>query len=236
MDIREENLNLIYEKALELIENKRLSEGRELLEKIYISGNRNVDGLNILGVISCLYCEFEEAKKYWKESIELGDEYNEAYLFLDDINSSDFESLKDKYKKSIELIENENYEEAIKIIENIEEERKEFLETKEILSLLYMLKNKQALALSKIKLALDKDVSNIKFKSIYENIKNNITSKEEKNGSLDYDLALNFTFSEVILNLIMILNYKINEVYEEEIKLQNEKIYELEKRLELKEI
>lgn len=234
MDIREENLNYIYEKALELIRNKRISEGRELLEKIYIAGNRNVDGLNILGVISYLYCEFEEAKKYWNESIELCDEYNEAYLFLDDINSHDFEILKNKYKESIEFIENENYEEAIKIIENIEAERNEFLETKEILSLLYMLKDKEVLALSKIKLAMDKDISNTKFKAIYESIKKDSISKDE-NEFLECDLALNFTFSEILLNLIMILNYKINEFYEEEIKLQNEKIYELEKRLELKE-
>lgn len=233
---REENLNLIYDMALELIENKELSKGKELLEKIYNSGNRNIDGLNILGVISYLYCDFEEARKYWSESLELCEEGNEARKFLIDIESYDFQKLNEKYNKSLEFIENKNYEEAIGVIENINKERSEFIETKELLSLLYMVKNKKILALNNIKLAKEIDIANIKFDVIYESIKTNNSCESVKSEENNEERFSNFTVAEVVLNLIMILNYKINEFYGEELKNQNIRIEELEKRLEIKEL
>lgn len=232
----EENLNLIYNMALELIENKELSKGKELLEKIYNSGNRNIDGLNILGIISYLYCDFEEARRYWYESLELCEDGNEARNFLIDIESYDFQKLNEKYNKSLEFIENKNYEEAISIIEDINKERSEFIETKELLSLLYMVKNKKMLALNNIKLAKEIDIANIKFDVICESIKMNNSCKSTESKEDNEEGFSNFTVAEVILNLIMILNYKVNEFYGEELKNQNIRIEELEKRLEMKEL
>ena len=46
-----EALEVVYNNALDLILNKKLKKGEKLLEKIYGSGNINIDILNLLGII-----------------------------------------------------------------------------------------------------------------------------------------------------------------------------------------
>ena len=50
-----ESLEGAYNNALDLILNKKLKEGEKLLEKIYGSGNINIDILNLLGIIKYMY-------------------------------------------------------------------------------------------------------------------------------------------------------------------------------------
>lgn len=85
-----EALEGAYNNALDLILNKKLKEGEKLLEKIYGSGNINIDILNLLGIIKYMYCDFYGAKKYWNESLKVSCEDNNAYEFIEDIESDDF--------------------------------------------------------------------------------------------------------------------------------------------------
>lgn len=230
MNKDEETLE-IYNKALDLIANKRLRDGEELLEKIHKAGNINIDILNVLGIINYLYCNFDEAKKYWSESLEISFEDNKALEFINDINSEEFNLIKEEYIKSLSLIENKNYLEAINLLESIGDKRRELIEVKEILALLYMLINDNVKAFENISNALECDNSNCKMKSIYYEIKSDlekVSNKDKENHSV-----VEFNFSEVVLNLIMILNYKINSFYEEELTYKNEEISKLIKEIEL---
>ena len=76
-------------------------------------------------------------------------------------------------------------------------------------------------AFKNIESALSYDISNYKIKEIYNEIKCDLAKDEEKEESEEV------TFSESILNLIMILNYRINSFYEEELKYRNEEIKSL---------
>ncbi|MFR4051778.1 MAG: hypothetical protein ACLT0B_05670, partial [Clostridium perfringens] len=62
---------------------------------------------------------------------------------------------------------------------------------------------------------------NYKIKEIYNEIKCDLVKDEEKEESEE------LAFSQSILNLIMILNYRINSFYEEELKYRNEEIKSL---------
>ena len=202
-----EALEGAYNNALDLILNKKLKKGEKLLEKIYGSGNINIDILNLLGIIKYMYCDFYEAKK--------------ASEFIEDIESDDFKLISEKYKDSLNLIEDKNYSQAIEILEEINKGRSELIEVKILLALLYMIIDEKNKAFKNIESALSYDISNYKIKEIYNEIKCDLAKDEEKEESEE------LTFSESILNLIMILNYRINSFYEEELKYRNEEIKSL---------
>ncbi|MDK0687180.1 hypothetical protein P5F08_14285 [Clostridium perfringens] len=218
-----EALEVIYNNALDLILNKKLKEGEKLLEKIYGSGNVNIDILNLLGIIKYMYCDFYGAKKYWNESLKISYEDNKASEFIEDIESDDFKLISEKYKDSISLIEDKDYLQAIENLEEINKRRSELIEVKILLALLYMTIDEKKKAFKNIESALAYDTSNYKIKEIYNEIKCDLVKGkyEEKEESEE------LTFSQSILNLIMILNYRINSFYEEELKYRNEEIKSL---------
>lgn len=223
MKNNKEALEGIYNNALDLILNKKLKLGENLLEKIYDSGNINIDILNILGIIKYMYCDFYGAKKYWNESLKVSCEDNKASEFIKDIESNEFRLISQKYMDSLNLIEDKNYLKAIEILAEIDKRRNELIEVKIILALLYMTIDEKDKGFKNIERALSYDISNYKIKEIYDEIKSDLANgeDEEKEGIEEV------TFSESILNLIMILNYRINSFYEEELKYRNKEIKSL---------
>ena len=218
-----EALEVVYNNALDLILDKKLKEGEKILEKIYGSGNVNIDILNLLGIIKYMYCDFYGAKKYWNESLKISFEDNKASEFIGDIESNDFKLISEKYKDSINLIEDKNYLQAIENLEEINKRRSELIEVKILLALLYMTIDEKNKAFKNIEGALSYDTSNYKIKEIYEEIKCDLVKGKDKEKEESEEL----TFSQSILNLIMILNYRINSFYEEELKYRNEEIKSL---------
>lgn len=218
-----EALEVVYNNALDLILNKKLKEGEKLLEKIYGSGNVNIDILNLLGIIKYMYCDFYGAKKYWNESLKISYEDNKASEFIEDIESDDFKLISEKYKDSINLIEDKNYLQAIENLEEINKRRSELIEVKILLALLYMTIDEKKKAFKNIEGALSYDTSNYKIKEIYDEIKCDLSKGQDEEKEESEEL----TFSQSILNLIMILNYRINSFYEEELKYRNEEIKSL---------
>lgn len=218
-----EALEVVYNNALDLILNKKLKEGEKLLEKIYGSGNVNIDILNLLGIIKYMYCDFYGAKKYWNESLKISCEDNKASEFIEDIGSYDFKLISEKYKDSISLIEDKNYLQAIENLEEINKRRSELIEVKILLALLYMTIDEKKKAFKNIESDLSYDTSNYKIKEICDEMKCDLVKGKDKEKEESEEL----TFSQSILNLIMILNYRINSFYEEELKYRNEEIKSL---------
>ena len=218
-----EALEVVYNNALDLILNKKLKEGENLLEKIHSSGNINIDILNLLGIIKYMYCDFYRAKKYWNESLKISYEDNKAYEFIGDIESDDFKLISEKYKDSISLIEDKDYLQAIENLEEINKRRSESIEVKTLLALLYMTIDEKKKAFKNIESALSYDTSNYKIKEIYDEIKCDLSKGQDEEKEESEEL----TFSQSILNLIMILNYRINSFYEDELKYRNEEIKSL---------
>ncbi|WP_255994029.1 tetratricopeptide repeat protein [Clostridium perfringens] len=218
-----EALEVVYNNALDLILNKKLKEGEKLLEKIHSSGNINIDILNLLGIIKYMYCDFYGAKKYWNESLKISYEDNKASEFIEDIESDDFKLISEKYKDSISLIEDKNYLQAIENLEEVNKRRSELIEVKILLALLYMTIDEKNKAFKNIESALSYDTSNYKIKEIYDEIKCDLSKGQDEEKEESEEL----TFSQSILNLIMILNYRINSFYEEELKYRNEEIKSL---------
>lgn len=218
-----EALEVVYNNALDLILNKKLKEGENLLEKIYGSGNVNIDILNLLGIIKYMYCDFYGAKKYWNESLKISFEDNKASEFIEDIESNDFKLISEKYKDSLSLIEDKDYLQAIENLEEINKRRSELIEVKILLALLYMTIDEKKKAFKNIEGALSYDTSNYNIKEIYDEIKYDLAKGQDEEKEESEEL----TFSQSILNLIMILNYRINSFYEEELKYRNEEIKSL---------
>ena len=218
-----EALEVVYNNALDLILNKKLKEGENLLEKIYGSGNVNIDILNLLGIIKYMYCDFYGAKKYWNESLKISFEDNKASEFIEDIESNDFKLISEKYKDSLSLIEDKDYLQAIENLEEINKRRSELIEVKILLALLYMTIDEKKKAFKNIEGALSYDTSNYNIKEIYDEIKYDLAKGQDEEKEESEELA----FSQSILNLIMILNYRINSFYEEELKYRNEEIKSL---------
>ena len=223
MESLKETLEEVYDYVIYLVLNKRLKEAEAFIEKNSSIKSNNIDILNILGIIKYRYCDFKEAKKYFYESLNILEEGNKAKYFLEDMEEPNFKIIEKKYKKALILIEEGQDKKAIELLEEINKERKDLIETKIFLSLLYGKAEDFNRGIYYIESALREDKSNYKIRFLYDQMMvdlNNINKCDE------------LSFSESFFNLMLILNYKINSFYEEEIINKNKEIEILWEELE----
>ena len=81
-------------------------------------------------------------------------EDNKASEFIEDIESDDFKLISEKYRDSLNLIEDKNYSQAIESVEEINKGRSELIEVKILLALLYMIIDEKNKAFKNIESAL----------------------------------------------------------------------------------
>lgn len=206
------NLDYIYDYVLNLVLSKNLKEAENFLENIYFKKIRNIDFLNILGIIKYMYCDFKGAKYYFKESVTM-EINNKAISFLDYMESEEFKLLEIKFKEGVNLIRDKEYNKSIKLLEEVYKLKGDLIEVRILLALLYGKMGEIDKASKFIEEAFFMDNSNFKIKEIYESLK-----EEEKEKEFE------LSFSENILNLILILNYRINSFYEEELRNRSDTI------------
>ena len=125
-----------YNNALELANRKYITNAIELIEQAVSINPKDVEILNLRGLLSLLACKFPVAIEsfyismcYKKE--ELQSEY------VDKLTSEDFRIFLARYNHAIRFINEELNEESISILNNIIDEEPELIEPYVILALLY---------------------------------------------------------------------------------------------------
>ena len=186
--------------ALSLMNNNRLKDGMRILEKALLIDNNDIDDLNIMGLCSYIYCNFNKAKYYFEKSSKIF-KGNKTSNYIIAMYTKKFYELNYKYNKALEHIKNEEYESAIELLEEIKTIDKELIPPYELLYMLYNEIKESELALENIKIAYSLDTSNEYISRYYnEGLQNKIREYEDK-----ITVAYRLCISIIIVILISLL-------------------------------
>jgi TolA-binding protein len=158
-----EKSHIYYNYGLKYLEDNQISKAKEMLLKSITLYNKDIETLNLLGIICYILCDFDKANYYWSISHSIQEDNNRALHYLSILESQQFKLLVNEYNQAIDLIDNSNYEEAItklKLIINMEEE---LIEPYAIIGVCYLALNEYALSKSFIEKALEKDKNNERY-------------------------------------------------------------------------
>lgn len=125
-----------YNNALDLAEKNYITSACELIEKALEINPKDVDILNLRGLLKLLKCDFSRAFESFYTSMCYGNnEISRKYVDL--LSSDEFKVFLSRYNHSIRFINEDLNHESIQILNNIIDENPEFIEPYVILSLLY---------------------------------------------------------------------------------------------------
>ncbi|WP_038299022.1 tetratricopeptide repeat protein [Metaclostridioides mangenotii] len=126
----------LYNNALSLASVNYITGAEKLIDKAYKIYNRDVDILNLRGIIKLLKCDFSQSFN----SFYISSAYKDVSIskkYIDIFTSDEFEVFLERYNHAVRFInEGLNYE-AIEILENLVEEEPEFLNPYVMLSLMF---------------------------------------------------------------------------------------------------
>ena len=170
----------LYGDALRLIKNNRIKEGIKLLEEALMIDDKDIEILNLMGLCSYIYCNFKKARYYFEKSSKLNKD-NKASNYMVTMYSREFYNIYNKYRCSLVLIDNEKYDNAISVLEELKVLNEELITPYEMLYLLYKNKGRKDLAFENIEMAYMLDESNEDIARFYnEELKLRVKEQEER--------------------------------------------------------
>lgn len=204
-----------YNKALDLLEDNYITNAINYLNKSIRFYDKDIDTLNLLGLCYYYKCNFNQAITYWQKSISINKNNNEALEYIDFVrNDPEFQNLIDKYNRSIDLVHNQKYEKAIKLLKEIIANNKELIEPYQILGLTYMELGKFKKALNWLKNAQQLDNGNSDIQKYIIDCKNHIKPINSKK-----DQKFKYISIASLIIIIIIAGLQFN-YYQENISSQ----------------
>ncbi|MGL6104765.1 tetratricopeptide repeat protein [Romboutsia sp.] len=125
-----------YNNALDLANKNYITTALEIIEKALEINPKDVDILNLKGLLKLLKCDFSKAFESFYTGMCYGS-HELSRKYVDMLSSEDFNVFLSRYNHSIRFINEELNQESIHILNNIIEENPELIEPYVILSLLY---------------------------------------------------------------------------------------------------
>lgn len=137
-DIRELKLESYkkYNEALNMIQRKFMTSAIDIIEEALELNPKDVDILNLKGLLKLLKCNFDEAfESFYKSSCYDDNELAKKYVNI--LSSEEFNIFLSRYNHAVRFVNNELYQESIQILENIRTEEPELIEPYLLLHLIY---------------------------------------------------------------------------------------------------
>lgn len=137
-DIRELKLESYkkYNEALNMIQRKFMTSAIDIIEEALELNPKDVDILNLKGLLKLLKCNFDEAfESFYKSSCYDNNELAKKYVNI--LSSEEFNIFLSRYNHAVRFVNNELYQESIQILENIRTEEPELIEPYLLLHLIY---------------------------------------------------------------------------------------------------
>jgi len=224
-----------YNNALDLLEDNDITNAIDYLNKSIKFYDKDIDILNLLGLCYYYKCNFDQAITYWQKSISINKNNNEALEYIDFVrNDPEFQNLIDKYNRTIDLVQNQKYEKAIKLLKEIIANNKELIEPYQILGLTYMELGKFKKALNWLKKAQLLDDGNSNIQKYIIDCKNQIKPINSKRDHkfkyisivsliiLISIVGLQFNYyQENISSQKLVYEKKLEDIKEDKSKLKN---------------
>lgn len=206
-----------YNKALNLIENRKVSLAKIELKKAVDAYPMDIDILNLMGVCEYYLCDFEEAYKYWTRSLKITEQDNHAKEYIDFLASEEFDKLAINYNKAVEYVSQEKYKIAIIILKKIIKDYDELIEPYEMLTMCYLKLKKTEEAERCLDQLLQKDYENLYYMKSKYKLKSIVGQKHEesklyKNVKRFRNIGVVLLIIILILVLVMIIRYMPKQV------------------------
>ena len=221
-----------YNESLNLANKNYITTATELIEKALELNPKDVDILNLRGLLKLLKCDFSKSFESFYTAMCYGN--NElSRKYVDILSSDEFKVFLGRYNHSIRFINEDLNQESIHILNNIIEEDPDLIEPYVILALLYdkigNLKKKEYY-LERLE-KVDKD------NMLFEDKKIDKDDKEKKVEKFENKKKINF-IPYIILGTIVIggMVYHINnknkiDKLNDQLNKKNEKIEAIDKQL-----
>lgn len=125
-----------YNEALNMIQRKFMTSAIDIIEEALELNPKDVDILNLKGLLKLLKCNFDEAfESFYKSSCYDDNELAKKYVNI--LSSEEFNIFLSRYNHAVRFVNNELYQESIQILENIRTEEPELIEPYLLLHLIY---------------------------------------------------------------------------------------------------
>lgn len=128
--------NELYNESIDYINKNNITYAIKSLEKSIEYNNENIEALNLLGTCKYLFCEFNEAYKYFKKSNDIEPENIYSLKYINYIKSDEFNQMIHNYNQGIICLHKEKLNEAEQIFKNILDIDYNLIEPKIIISLI----------------------------------------------------------------------------------------------------
>lgn len=192
--------NFHYQKAVNLIKKNNVTDAVKELKLCLKFNPNDLSTLNLLALGYYLKCRFDKAEKYWRQSLAIKRENNQAVDYLELITKKDFKKLRQQYK---EILFNDAAakSEKINFLKDIIQKHDELIEPYLILGLLYKEDQNHQEALKYLYQAYDLDSGN-------KNIKDYIMECEKNEKTSKFFNLAKFDFSRFNLDKFQFFKYK----------------------------
>lgn len=192
-----------YNRALNLIDNSKVSLAKDELKKAVNAYPKDIDILNLMGVCEYYLCNFEEAYRYWTKSLKVTEQDNHAKEYIDFLASEEFDKLAINYNKVVEYVSQEKYKIAVHILKKIIRDYNELIEPYEILTMCYLKLNKVEEAEKCLDELLIKDYENLYYMKSKYKLKSIVGPKRE--DSKLYKRIKGFRNVGIVLLIIILI-------------------------------
>ncbi|MCU9807690.1 hypothetical protein LEQ06_05625 [Paraclostridium sp. AKS46] len=119
-----------------MIQRKFMTSAIDIIEEALELNPKDVDILNLKGLLKLLKCNFDEAfESFYKSSCYDNNELAKKYVNI--LSSEEFNIFLSRYNHAVRFVNNELYQESIQILENIRTEEPELIEPYLLLHLIY---------------------------------------------------------------------------------------------------
>ena len=128
MDRLEDISKILYNDALDELNNKNITKAMEALKQAYLMDKNDVEVMNLLGLCSYMNCDFSKANFYWHKSYSNKQEDNRAEEYLIILNSQDIERVIEDYNNALEALENNDLNLTLKNLKKVVRYDNKFIE------------------------------------------------------------------------------------------------------------
>lgn len=224
-----------YNEALNMLNRNFINSALSMIEEALEINPKDVDILNLKGLVKLLKCNFDEAFESFHKSLCYGnDELSKKYLQI--LSSEEFSIFLSRYNHAIRFINKDLNEESIQIFENITHEESDLIEPYFLLYLIYekVGNTKKAEDYLNTLKNIEKDNQLIELKAdIKQNIeKNENIEKNSKSKKNKYIYILIIIALVIGVGLLYANNKKQMDKLNSQISQKEEKLNEASDKLD----
>jgi tetratricopeptide (TPR) repeat protein len=221
-----------YNEALNMIERNFITSATEIIDEALELNPKDVDILNLKGLLKFLKCNFDESfESFYKSLCYNNNQLAKKYVNI--LTSDEFSIFLSRYNHAIRFVNNDLNQESIQILENIINEEPELIEPYLLLHLIYekLGDNVKANEYLDMLQAVDKD--NILFEKEVSAIKKEEETKEEfKKPKSHKPLYALIAVLIVIIGAIYIYNKKKINSLSSQVTQKNEQLDKASEKLD----